>query len=98
MAHYHKLGKFPAKRHTTFRKENGDLYAEQLISSEGFSSEYTLSYHLYPPTLVTEIEEAVDVSPDFVELDLMVKRNFSGFDQKPGGDFLSARKIVLGNN
>ena len=98
MAHYHKLGKFPSKRHTTFRKENGDLYAEQLISSEGFSSEYTLSYHLYPPTLVTEIEEAVDVSPDFVDVDLLVKRNFSGFDQKPWGDFLSSRKVVLGNN
>jgi len=98
MAHYHKLGSIPKKRHTTFRKENGDLYAEQLISSEGFASEYTLSYHLYPPTLVTEIEESVDVSPDFIDLDLMVKRNFSGFDQKPGGDFLSSRKVVLGNH
>jgi len=98
MAHYHRIGSIPNKRHTVFRKENGDLYAEQLISSEGFSSEYTLSYHLYPPTLVTEIEESVDVSPDFVDLDLMVKRNFSGFDQIPTGDFLSSRKVVLGNN
>ncbi|NPD83761.1 homogentisate 1,2-dioxygenase [Lentimicrobium sp. L6] len=97
MAHYHKLGSIPKKRHVTYYKDNGELYAEQLISSEGFSSEYTLTYHHYPPTLVTEIEEAVDVSPDFMELDLMVKRNFSGFDVKPGGDFLTSRQVVLGN-
>jgi len=98
MAHYHKLGKIPSKRHTTFRKEDGSLYAEQLISSEGFSSEYTLTYHQHPPTMVTEIEKPVDVAPKFLDLDLMVKRNFSGFDLKPEGDFLSARKVVLGNN
>ncbi len=98
MAHYHKLGKIPAKRHTTFRKPDGSLYSEQLISSEGFSSEYTLSYHHYPPTLVTDIEEVKNVAPQFVELDLMVKRNFSGFNLKPEGDFLSGRKTVLGNN
>lgn len=98
MAHYHKLGAVPKKRHVTFYKDNGDLYAEQLISSEGFSSEYTLTYHHHAPTLVSEIEEAVDVSPEFVEMDLMVKRNFSGFDIKPGGDFLSSRQVVLGNN
>lgn len=98
MAHYHKLGKIPSKRHTTFRKPDGSLYSEQLISSEGFSSEYTLSYHQYPPTLVTDIEEVIDVAPQFVELDLLVKRNFSGFNLKPEGDFLSGRKTVLGNN
>jgi len=98
MAHYHKLGKIPSKRHTIFRKEDGSLYSEQLISSEGFSSEYTLTYHQYPPTMVTEIEETQNVAPDFLELDLMVKRNFSGFDLKAEGDFLSGRKIVLGNN
>jgi homogentisate 1,2-dioxygenase len=98
MAHYHKLGKIPSKRHTTFRKPDGSLYSEQLISSEGFSSEYTLTYHQHPPTLVSAIEEVKDVAPQFIELDLMVKRNFSGFDLKPEGDFLSGRKTVLGNN
>lgn len=98
MAHYHKLGNIPSKRHITFKKEDGSLFSEQLISSEGFSSEYTLTYHHYPPTMVTEIEEPKNVAPDFLDLDLMVKRNFSGFDLKQEGDFLSGRKTVLGNN
>ena len=98
MAHYHKLGKIPSKRHTTFRKDDGSLYAEQLISSEGFSSEYTLTYHHYPPTLVSEIGEPKNVAPNYVDKKLMVKRNFSGFDLKAEGDFLDSRKIVLGNN
>lgn len=98
MAHYHKLGKIPSKRHTIFKKDDGSLFSEQLISSEGFSSEYTLTYHHYPPTMVTEIEKPLDVAPDFLDLDLLIKRNFSGFNLKPEGDFLSGRKIVMGNN
>ena len=31
MPFYHKLGKIPPKRHTQFRKPNGELYYEQLI-------------------------------------------------------------------
>lgn len=98
MAHYHKLGEIPQKRHIVFRKPNGELYAEQLISSEGFSSEYTLTYHQYPPTLVSEIGEIKSVAPEFLDNDLMVKRSFNGFEVKPEGDFLSSRRIVLGNN
>ncbi len=98
MALYHKLGQIPNKRHIVFNKPNGGIFAEQLISSEGFSAEYTLTYHHHPPTLVTHIGEIFSVAPQFIENDLMVKRSFDGFDIKPAGDFLSSRKIVLGNN
>ena len=37
MPHYHKSGSIPHKRHTQFRKPDGDLYSEQLFSTEGFS-------------------------------------------------------------
>ena len=36
MPFYHKLGKVPPKRHTQFRKENGELYYEQLFGTIGF--------------------------------------------------------------
>jgi len=49
---YHSLGQVPAKRHTVFRKPNGELYAEELVSTEGFSSLYSLVYHTHPPTFV----------------------------------------------
>jgi homogentisate 1,2-dioxygenase len=52
MPFYHKAGKIPSKRHTQFRKPDGTLYSEELISTEGFSSLYSLVYHCHPPTLV----------------------------------------------
>jgi len=98
MAHYHKLGKIPNKRHTVFKREDGEIYAEQLISSEGFASEYSLIYHHYAPTMVSGIAEPYFVGPTFVEKDLMINRSFKGFDLQPQGDFISGRKTVLGND
>ena len=42
---YHALGSIPHKRHTVFRKPDGKLYAEELVSTEGFSGMYSLVYH-----------------------------------------------------
>ena len=63
MPHYYTLGKIPNKRHIQFRDAEGKLYSEQLFSTEGFSSNYTLLYHIHPPTLIVDISEPVDVSP-----------------------------------
>ncbi|XHR95723.1 hypothetical protein ACFJIV_03190 [Mucilaginibacter sp. UC70_90] len=52
---YHSLGSIPPKRHTQFRKPDGSLYAEELVSTEGFSSLYSLVYHAYPPTIVKHL-------------------------------------------
>ena len=79
MARYHRLGKVPQKRHITFKKPDGSLYSEQLISSEGFASEYSLSYHVHRPTRVLSIDKSIDVSPKYINNDLMVNRSFQGF-------------------
>jgi homogentisate 1,2-dioxygenase len=63
MAFYHKSGSIPAKRHTQFRKPDGSLYSEELVSTEGFSSLYSLVYHCHPPTLVKAIGEPWSVEP-----------------------------------
>ena len=63
MPFYHKQGEIPAKRHVQFRKPDGSLYAEELVSTEGFSSVYSLVYHCHPPTLVKNIGEPYDVAP-----------------------------------
>lgn len=97
MAHYHKMGIVPEKRHITFRKEDGSLYAEELFSSEGFSSDYSLIYHHYPPTRVLSIEEAYDVTPQVVIDKNLQHRAFRGFDIKPEVNYLKSRKIVLTN-
>jgi len=98
MPHYHKLGKTPHKRHTQFRKPDGKLYSEQLFSTEGFSSNYSLLYHVHPPTQIIRCEEPVDVSPKPAHDNILKHRSFEGFHIKPAADYLDSRKIVLFNN
>lgn len=97
MPHYHSLGNFPSKRHIQFRKPDGGLYAEQLVSTEGFSDLYSLTYHVYPPTMVSHIGEAVDVSPKIALHKNTQHRSFRGFNVEPADDYLESRKTMLVN-
>ncbi|HQW94030.1 MAG TPA: homogentisate 1,2-dioxygenase [Ferruginibacter sp.] len=97
MSHYYTLGKIPHKRHTQFRKPDGTLYAEQLFSTEGFSDDYALLYHCYPPTMITKTDEPIDVSPKIAEEKMLKHRSFEGFNVKPEADYLQSRKAVLVN-
>ena len=98
MPHYITRGSIPAKRHTQFRKPDGGLYSEQLVSTEGFSNVYSLIYHNHPPTIVTNIEEAINVAPKVVSHKNMQHRCYKGFGVKPEPDYLQSRKYVLVNS
>ena len=98
MAYYHKLGSIPHKRHTQFRKPDGGLYSEQLFSTEGFSNDYSLLYHIHPPTQIIKTEKPVDVSPKIAEEKMLSHRSFEGFKIKPVADYLESRVPVLVNN
>ncbi|MCC6818428.1 MAG: homogentisate 1,2-dioxygenase [Bacteroidia bacterium] len=98
MPFYHKVGKFPEKRHIQFRKENGELYSEELVSTEGFSSTYSLVYHCHPPTLVRSIGEPRSVAPKAFIDNNMQNRSFMTFNVEPQDDFLESRVIQLFNN
>jgi len=98
MAFYHKLGSVPAKRHTQFRKPDGGLYQEELISTEGFSDIYSLVYHCYPPTEIKHYGEAFSVQPQIAESEHLKPRCFNGYDVKPEEDYLKSRKPILVNN
>ena len=98
MPHYHQSGKIPHKRHTQFRNAEGKLYSEQLFSTEGFSNDYSLLYHIHPPTLIVKCEDPVDVRPKIAEENMLKHRSFEGFKIKPEKDFLNSRKAVLVNN
>src|SRR5690554_1289757 len=98
MAHYYSLGKIPAKRHTQFRKPDGGLYAEQLFSTEGFSSNYSLLYHTHPPTQIIKTEEPIDISPVAATANILKHRSYQGFKIKPSDDFIKSKKVVLFNN
>jgi homogentisate 1,2-dioxygenase len=98
MPYYHKLGDIPHKRHTQFRKPDGTLYSEQLFSTEGFSNDYSLLYHLYPPTQIIKTEKPVNIAPQIAEEKMLSHRSFDGFKIKPSKDYLDSRIPVLVNN
>jgi homogentisate 1,2-dioxygenase len=98
MAHYHKLGNIPSKRHTQFRKPDGGLYSEQLFSTEGFSNDYSLLYHIHPPTMIVGTDEPINVQPRVAEEKMLKHRCFEGFHVKPEADYLASRKAVLVNS
>ncbi len=95
---YHKLGQIPAKRHTVFRKPDGNLYAEELVSTEGFSSLYSLVYHCHPPTIVKHLGEPYSVEPKIAREKHLKHTSLIGFNIKPEDDFLKSRKPVLVNS
>lgn len=98
MPHYHRLGQIPPKRHTQFRKPDGGLYSEQLFSTEGFSSNYSLLYHCHPPTGIVKVDEPYPVSPEVAEEKMLKHRSFEGFKIKPEADFLQSRRPLLINS
>jgi homogentisate 1,2-dioxygenase len=54
MAFYRKLGTVPPKRHTQHRAASGDLYYEELMGEEGFSSDSSLLYHRNIPSSIVD--------------------------------------------
>ncbi len=95
---YHKLGKFPQKRHVVFQSPQGKHYYEQLFGTEGFSGFSSLLYHVHRPTQVKEILRSYDVTPKIAIEKNIKALLLKGFDIKPTGDFLDSRKTVLLNS
>lgn len=98
MPFYHKLGTIPPKRHTQFRKPNGDLYYEQLFGTVGFEGMSTNSYHEQRPTQVKEIRSQYSVAPTIAKSNNIQSYKLRGFEVAPQDDFLESRKIVLTNS
>lgn len=98
MPQYHSLGKLPAKRHTQFRKPDGSLYAEELVSTHGFSNVYSLIYHTYAPTLVKSVGEPYSREPKIVHQRFLKHQSFEGFHIRPEDDYIDSKKAVLVNN
>jgi homogentisate 1,2-dioxygenase len=70
MPRYHRMGQIPRKRHSIFRRDDGSLYAEELIGARGFSGQASLLYHLQRPTSVLSVNHSQnliwDADPDTV--------------------------------
>jgi len=97
--YYYRLGQIPPKRHTQFRKPDGTLYHEEVVSSEGFSGIYSILYHENAPTRIKSLGEPIPYGP----------RKLEGYGLKQthlntskvgitGDDYLEARKVLLMNS
>ena len=97
MPFYHKLGNIPHKRHTVFRRPDGELYTEELFGFEGFSGPASLIYHHHPPVRVVEIKECGKDTLE--EWPQSVQRHFHlrTKDAPDGGDPITGRRVLMFN-
>ena len=98
MPYYHKLGKIPHKRHTTFKKPNGDYHYEQLFGTIGFDGMSSLLYHLHRPTQVKEILKSYSVEPKIAVERNMKSLRLHGFKVEAVDDYLKSRVPILMNS
>jgi homogentisate 1,2-dioxygenase len=56
MAYYRSVGAVPPTRHTQHRDEDGNLYREELMGEEGFSSDSSLLYHRGVPSAIVDAQ------------------------------------------
>jgi len=98
MPFYHKLGEIPHKRHTQFRKPDGSLYREEVMGLEGFSGIQSLLYHHFLPPRVLKVEELNGAVTEYADFGALRHRAFKTVDFPAGGDPVSARRVLLGNN
>ena len=97
MPFYYKLGQIPHKRHTQFRKPSGELYREELMGLEGFSSLQSILYHNFIPPRVKHTEDIGSRLPETVDFGPIRHRAFRTSDIPLGGDAISARIPLLAN-
>ncbi len=96
MPFYHKQGKIPPKRHTAFKKEDGSIYYEELVSREGFSGMYSNLYHLQRPTKISKVGELI--KQELIKAESKHRaRHITTANLDSSGDALSARMPLFFN-
>ena len=98
MPSYVRAGSVPHKRHIQFRRPDGGLYAEELFSTKGFESVYSLLYHLRPPTATLDVRGWERPAVRFVANEPLRNRHFKTDALPPAGDAIESRMPLLGND
>src|SRR5579863_9251684 len=98
MPSYVRSGSLPHKRHIQFRRPDGGLYAEELFSTKGFESVYSLLYHLRPPTATLDVRAWQRPEIRFFDNDQLRNRHFKTHHLEASGrDAIETRMPLLGN-
>ncbi len=99
MPSYLREGQVPPKRHIQFRRPDGGLYAEELFSTKGFESVYSLLYHLRPPTATLDVRTWERPTIRLASNDPLRNRHFKTAQlELPGMDAIESRTPLLGND
>ncbi|MEV6379487.1 homogentisate 1,2-dioxygenase [Streptomyces sp. NPDC051773] len=101
MPYYHRAGEVPPKRHTQHRDPDGNLYYEELMGEEGFSSDSSLLYHRHIPSAVREFRVWDLGDQSLVPNHPLVPRHLATHKLFPDGgsgvDAVTGRRLLLGN-
>jgi homogentisate 1,2-dioxygenase len=98
MPYYTRMGHVPDKRHTQFRRPDGELYTEEVVGAEGFSGISAIAYHIHPPTLVEKIGDAIPYDVEYADAEFLQHRHLKGWEVEAQGDWLTSRTYLLGNS
>ncbi len=97
MPFYRRLGDIPHKRHTQFRKSDDGLYREEVMGLEGFHGIQSILYHHFLPPRIKHTEHLGAAKPEYVDFGAIRHRAFRTVDIPAGGDAVSARRTLMGN-
>src|SRR5438309_1592011 len=95
---YLRQGELPSKRHIQFRRPDGGLYAEELFSTKGFESVYSLLYHLRPPTATLDVQPWNRAAVTLHANEPLRNRHFKTAPLRLSGDAIDSRTPLLGNS
>ncbi len=96
--YYHALGTIPHKRHTVFRRPDGELFTEELFGAEGFHGSSSLLYHYHMPTRVAKVEAGEKIEIKAADEKVLRHRHLKTKDVPSGGDPITGRKMLMFNN
>lgn len=97
MTFYYRLGSLPQKRHTQFRKDDGNLYHEEVMGINGFAGIQSILYHLEPPTRLIAVESLPLPALNFEEQGAVRHRHFRAAAIATTGNAVDGRVPLMGN-
>ena len=98
MPYYRSIGDVPRKRHLRTPGPDGALLFEELMGEEGFSGDSSLLYHLRSPSAVVDAGPVDADGTRLVANDPLLPRHLRTSKLPPGGDAVSGRRVLLGND
>ncbi|MEO8204118.1 MAG: homogentisate 1,2-dioxygenase [Betaproteobacteria bacterium] len=97
MPYFMRIGDTPRKRFSQHRREDGRLYAAEVMGEEGFSSDMSMLYHRETPSAVLHVEAVAAAAPDLAPNHPLAPRLFDTAPLPRGGDMVGARQLLCGN-